>query len=226
MDTIILAGGKGTRLQEVVSDVPKPLAPINNKPFLDLIIEKLLKDKKISKIILSVGYKKELIISYYKKNNIIFSEENSPLGTGGAVKKAFSLTSTKEILVLNGDTLVAFSISDFLHFHKKKSSDITILYKNEKNIDRYGCLNINKHSQKIISFNEKTKRSEGNINAGAYIFNKNIFNDFKIPSVFSLEVDFFPKIIEQKNIYGFQVHSSFLDIGTKQSYFQAQKILK
>ena len=93
MDAIILAGGKGLRLRKTIGkNIPKPLATINGVPFLDLLINQLNNFKIIKNIILAVGYKKEKIVNRYKeKSNILFSEEEFPLGTGGAIKKAFFL---------------------------------------------------------------------------------------------------------------------------------------
>jgi D-glycero-alpha-D-manno-heptose 1-phosphate guanylyltransferase len=227
MDAIILAGGKGTRLQEIIKDVPKPLALINDVPFLDILINRLEKDSIIDKIILSICYKKEKIIDRYKnKKNIIFSSEDFPLGTGGAIKKAINLTNKKNVLVLNGDTFVNFSIDEMFNFHQDKNSDATILYKEEKKFDRYGSLTIDSFTKKINLFSEKIKKDIGYISLGVYIFNINIFENLGIDSFFSLENDFFPKILNEKNIIGFETTSSFIDIGTKDSYIKAQKFLK
>lgn len=245
MDAIILAGGKGTRLQNTIGrDIPKPLALINDTPFLDILIEKLQSFKVIDKIILSVGYKKEKIIDRYKnKKNIILSEEDFPLGTGGAIKKAISLSSFDEVLVLNGDSFVTFNPNEMLNNHKLCKADITIGYKFEEDISRYGHITIDKKSQKILKFNEKQNpedltKKNGYINCGIYILNKNIFDNFEIiddPKIknetentknFSIETDFFPKIIFSKKIFGYEISAPFIDIGTASSYQKAQKMLK
>jgi D-glycero-alpha-D-manno-heptose 1-phosphate guanylyltransferase len=226
MDTIILAGGKGTRLKNILHNIPKALAPINGIPFLDLVISYLQDQKEIKKIILSVGYLKHQIINRYKNlKNIIFSQETIPLGTGGAIKKALNSTDSENILVLNGDTYANFSLKKFLEFHIKKNSDLTILSTREKNISRYGNL-IFDENQKILSFNEKNKKNEGYINSGVYLIKKNIFNSFKSIDSFSFEKEYLPFIINTKNIFSFKTSSFFIDIGTEESYFKAQKIFK
>jgi len=225
MDAIILAGGKGTRLKEVVSDVPKSLAPINGIPFLDFLIANLQSNEEIDKIILSVGYKKEKIIDRYSNlKNINFSEEDSPLGTGGAVKQALNCATSNDVLVLNGDTYIEFSLKNFLKFHLKKKSDFTLLSSFQNDLSRYGSLNIDDRTQKILAFEEKTKKNEGYINSGVYLINKNVFNNFLSNDSFSLEKDFFPLVLATKNIFGFKTNSLFIDIGTKASYLQAQKL--
>jgi D-glycero-alpha-D-manno-heptose 1-phosphate guanylyltransferase len=227
MDAIILAGGKGTRLQKVISDVPKPLAPINGKPFLDILIEKLKKNKLIENIILSIGYKKDQIIERYKNlKNIFFSEENFPLLTGGAIKHSLSKTKTDEVLILNGDTYVDYNLEDFLNYHKKSKADITILYKKKNDVSRFGSLLMDPHTQKIISFNEKLNMNNGCINAGVYIINKSIFEKLKVPDIFSFEIDFMPKALIYLNIYGFETNLKFIDIGTEDSYYLSKKYLK
>jgi len=223
MDAIILAGGKGTRLKNIISNVPKPLAPINGIPFLDLLISFLQTKKEIQKIILAVGYEKQKIIDRYKNlKNLFFSEENIPLGTGGAIKKALNLTNSANVLVLNGDTYVEYSLSEFLNFHLQKQADISILSNYKKNIDRYGSLNLDKETKKIIDFEEKKEKKDGFINSGVYLIKKNIFDIFNLNESFSLEKDFFSLTTKRKNIYGYETSSPFIDIGTEKSYLAAQ----
>ncbi|NGX49787.1 MAG: D-glycero-alpha-D-manno-heptose 1-phosphate guanylyltransferase [Candidatus Anoxychlamydiales bacterium] len=235
MDTIILVGGKGTRLRETIGDdIPKPLAKINGTPFLDLIISQLEKFDIIKNIILAVGYKKEKIIDRYKdKNNILFSEDFFPLGTGGAIKKALSLCKSNEVLVLNGDTYLEFNLADLLQNHIEKKAEITIGYRFEKDTSRYGSLTLDEKTKKILKFNEKQnseklKEISGFINSGVYVINKNVFDDFENiedSEKFSIELDFFSKAVFTKKIFGFDIKTSFIDIGTASSYHRAQNIL-
>ncbi|NGX30581.1 MAG: D-glycero-alpha-D-manno-heptose 1-phosphate guanylyltransferase [Candidatus Anoxychlamydiales bacterium] len=238
MDTIILVGGKGTRLRDTIGDdTPKPLAKINGTPFLDLIINQLEKYENVKNIILAVGYKKEKIIDRYKdKNNILFSEEYFPLGTGGAIKKALSLAKSNEVLVLNGDTYLEFNPLDLLTTHIEKKAEITIGYRFEKDASRYGSLTIDKKTKKILKFNEKPtikkfEKNSGFINSGIYVINKNVFDDFENLEgldgleKFSIEIDFFSKAVFTKKIFGFDIKTSFIDIGTASSYHRAQNIL-
>lgn len=238
MDAIILAGGKGTRLREFIGeDTPKPLAKINGTPFLDLLINRLEKFENVKNIILAVGYKKEKIIDRYKdKNNILFSEEKKSLGTGGAIKKALSLAKSNEVLVLNGDSYSEFNPIELLKTHIEKKAEISIGYRFEKDTSRYGSLTIDKKTKKILKFNEKQaiqnlKKTSGFINSGVYVINKNVFDDFENLAgldgleKFSIELDFFPKAVFTKKIFGFDIKTSFIDIGTPSSYHRAQSIL-
>src|ERR1035437_6460643 len=100
MEAIILAGGFGTRIQSVISDVPKPMAPVCGKPFLYYILQSLVQQK-IEKIILAVGYKNEVIINYFghkfQSADLIYSIEGEPLGTGGGIRKALDMTAGKQV---------------------------------------------------------------------------------------------------------------------------------
>jgi D-glycero-alpha-D-manno-heptose 1-phosphate guanylyltransferase len=120
MEAIILAGGLGTRLQEVVPDVPKPMAPVSGKPFLYHVLRWLGKFN-IEKVIISAGYKSETIVSYFGDSfegvPIEYAIEEKPLGTGGAMKFALSKTAGNEILIINGDTYFPVSLDKFCSFH-------------------------------------------------------------------------------------------------------------
>ncbi|PZP43130.1 MAG: D-glycero-D-manno-heptose 1-phosphate guanosyltransferase, partial [Pseudopedobacter saltans] len=132
MDVIILAGGKGTRLQSVISDVPKPMAPINGKPFLYYILSSI-KGYNISKIILSIGFKGEIIKNYFGEDflgiPIEYAEELEPLGTGGGIQFASQFTQDENFIVMNGDTWFPISLLELWDFHLTKQSMISIALK-------------------------------------------------------------------------------------------------
>ncbi len=227
MDCIILAGGKGTRLKKTVSNVPKPLAPINNIPFLDILIKQIKSINILEKIILAVGYKSSQIIDYYKNDNrILFSEEKTLLGTGGALQNALKLTLSENILVLNGDSYTDINFNDMWQFHLKQNSTLTIAYRSHEELSSFGTMQIEKDSQKILSFVEKKEGTSGFISLGIYIINRNIFQHINLGERFSLEHDFFPKILKTTDLFGFYTNSLFIDIGTKESYQKAQTLLK
>jgi D-glycero-alpha-D-manno-heptose 1-phosphate guanylyltransferase len=126
IDSIILAGGLGTRLREVVPDLPKPMVSINGKPFLDLILSLLNKCGSIERVILAVGYMADKIIERYEKSSqysfeILFSVEEKLLGTGGAIKNALKYTETIMFLCLNGDSFVEVDFYDLLKKHYKQT---------------------------------------------------------------------------------------------------------
>ncbi len=217
MKAIILAGGFGTRLQSVVKDVPKPMANIDSKPFLQYILDKLNMSN-VDEVVLSVGYKQDIIKNYfkdrYKNINILYSCEDKPLGTGGAIKKAINLLDTKEnILVLNGDTFFDLDIESF--YEKSSLSDLSIALKPMKCFDRYGSVETD--GSVVTSFKEKIFVDEGLINAGVYLINKSFFNTVE-EKIFSFE-SFLQK---QKKISFYVEDSYFVDIGIPQDYKKAQ----
>ncbi|EGK8096211.1 NTP transferase domain-containing protein [Campylobacter lari] len=214
MQAIILAGGLGTRLQSVIKDVPKPMAPINGKPFLEYLLQYLQKQG-IKEVILSVSYKYELIQEYFKDKfeniNIIYNIEKELLGTGGAIKDALKFVKN-ETFVLNGDTFFDIDLNKlFLN-----GSKICIALKQMRDFDRYGAIEIDKNNT-IKSFKEKTCVKQGLINGGIYLISKDIFNNFNLDNKFSFE-EFLQENYKKLNINSVVFDDYFIDIGIPQDY--------
>ncbi len=226
MIALILAGGFGTRLQHVITDVPKPMAPVKNRPFLSYVIDHLIKNR-INKIILATGYKHEVIESYFGKNydsvELQYSVETEPLGTGGAIKKALNAVDDDHFCVINGDTLFKADISSMHKLHSETDADITISLKPMKNFDRYGAVDVNGYN--VVGFHEKRHRDEGLINCGSYIIRKDIFSRFELPASFSFEKEMLEKHCSSLNIVAYISDEYFIDIGIPEDYLKAQKEL-
>jgi len=226
MEAIILAGGFGTRLQSVVSDVPKPMAMIQNKPFLEHILH-YLKKIDITRVILSVGYKHEIIEDYFQHSfagmTIDYVVEDEPLGTGGAILKAWSNLKQDHFFVINGDTFFNVDLKYLLSKHISYQSVLTLSLKPMEKFDRYGSVIIDENF-KVINFKEKEFILKGNINGGIYVLNKNIFKSFKLPTKFSFE-EFMQENIEELNIYASIFNNYFIDIGIPEDYLKAQSEL-
>lgn len=230
MEAIILAGGFGTRLAHILKDVPKPMAPIGRHPFLYYLMADLV-DKGIKKIVLAVGYKKEYIINYFGESfrgvPIQYSVEDTPLFTGGAIKKAIPVCEEEEdLLIVNGDTFFDIDINDIYIFHKKMKSKFTIATKYMENYDRYGTIQQD-HNNKIMGFIEKKRMEKGYINGGIYLINRHILDNISL-SKFSFEKDFMEKDFKNIGIYSFPCNAYFMDIGVEEDYnkFQNADILK
>lgn len=223
MEAIILAGGFGTRLSMVVSDVPKPMAPINGRPFLEYLLDDL-NEKGINRVILAVGYKKEIIKSHFKKKykniDIIYSDEDIPLGTGGAIKKALILAKDENIFIINGDTFFDVDLKEMYQFHKKNSSKLTLAIKEMEKFDRYGSLIL--EGDKIIKFEEKKCVDKGYINGGIYLIKKELLNKEEKES-FSFEKDILENKKFQIEKYGYKSEGYFIDIGIPEDYYKFQK---
>jgi D-glycero-alpha-D-manno-heptose 1-phosphate guanylyltransferase len=221
---IILAGGLGTRLKSVLPDTPKCLAPINNKPFLGLLIN-FLKKQGIYKFIFSLGYKSEAIINYiedeFQDIDCYYSIEKEQLGTGGAIKLALSKVSNDEVLVINGDTFFNNDLQQFYKFHLKNKSKYTIALTQVENNNRFGSVVIN-NEYEVTSFFEKNQNSSVLINAGQYIINKVEFLNDNTETKFSIEKDFFQNNSIKKVVYGYEYISDFIDIGIPDDLIRAQ----
>lgn len=231
LDAIILAGGKGTRLRSVVSDIPKPLAPINGKPFLDILLSQLEGSGCINKVVLAVGYKSEIVIDRYKgckdyKFETLFSLERELLGTGGAIKKAIHLTESEDILVLNGDSYAEVDIRDVIKEHRDRNASMTIVLKEVDNVSRFGSVKIDSKNR-ITAFEEKKDDivRPGLINAGIYLIKRKLFDNVQEDKVISLEKEILPELIH-KEIYGYIAGGKFIDIGIPETYMSSGEYLR
>lgn len=226
---MVLAGGFGTRLSEVIGHRPKPLAIIHGRPFLDLLIDDLVAQQ-IKRIILCVGYLREQIIAYYRTRSdaeLLFSEEAVPLGTGGAVKAAGSLIQTDPVLILNGDSFCRVRFSDFLAFHESKRADLSMVLAASGGRTDGGSVEVAEDGR-ILRFLEKpegTARRTALINAGIYLMRKSLPSTWEFGTPFSLEQDVFPRAASDGKCYGFRVNSEVIDIGTPDRYLEAQRKL-
>jgi D-glycero-alpha-D-manno-heptose 1-phosphate guanylyltransferase len=225
-EAIILAGGLGTRLKPVVADLPKSLAPVNGKPFLAYLLDNA-KKQGIQKFIFAIGYKSEQIESFVKgflkEGTYIFSNEEEPLGTGGAVYKACKQGSASDLIVLNADTYFGVSFSHLAIIHELQKADCTLSLKPMKSFDRYGAVHIDK--QVITGFSEKKYQQAGLINGGVYALAKDRFLQKSFPSVFSFEKDFLEKEYSNNRILGLVSDAYFIDIGIPEDYEKAQSEL-
>ncbi|EAK9927796.1 D-glycero-D-manno-heptose 1-phosphate guanosyltransferase [Campylobacter jejuni] len=215
MQTIILCGGLGTRLRSVINDIPKAMAPIKGKPFLEFIFE-YLKKQNIKEIILAVSYKYEVIQEYFKDEflgiKIKYSIEKEPLGTGGAIKQALQFIRDKAY-VLNGDTFFDIHLSKL----KLNQSKICFALKMMQNFDRYGTVNVNEQGF-VISFEEKIFKTQGLINGGIYLLTKDIFNEFDLEKKFSFE-EFLQENYEKLKARAEICDDHFIDIGVPEGYY-------
>lgn len=227
-EVILLAGGPGVRLQDVIRGIPKPMADINGKPFLWYVLSYLAKQG-VNKIIMAIGYKHEIIKEYFKDRydsiEIKYSIEKEPLGTGGAIKNALAIAEDRDIFVINGDTFFNIDLRTFYSFHRHKASNVTIALKLMKDFDRYGAVTINGENR-LIGFEEKQFRSIGLINGGIYIIKTDIFNSIKFPDKFSFETDFLEKYYKERKIYAYIFDEYFIDIGIPEDYKGAKNDFK
>jgi D-glycero-alpha-D-manno-heptose 1-phosphate guanylyltransferase len=227
-EAIILAGGLGTRLRSVVPDLPKCMAPVNNKPFLTYVINHLL-TQEITHFIFSLGYKSDAIINFLQTDfpTLLFKTviEDEPLGTGGAIKKACGVAKDKSVLVTNGDTLFKIDINKVAGFHILSGSNCSLSLKPMANFDRYGVVEIDSDNV-IQSFKEKKHYESGLINGGVYALHVNKFLDEDLPEKFSFETDYLEKYYTSRRMFGIIQDKYFIDIGIPEDYARAKVELR
>ncbi len=222
---VILAGGLGTRLKQVINDLPKPMAMVNGKPFLHYLFV-YLTQQKVKRAIVSVGYKAFVIESFfgdkYLDVEITYSREDEPLGTGGGIKKAFEHID-KSAFVLNGDTFFDVDLADLEKFHTENNADLSLALKPMQNFDRYGTVETN--GTRVTSFQEKKFVANGLINGGVYLLNKHLLSEVA-GEKFSFEKEILESKVREKNFCGKVFDNYFIDIGIPQDYARAQEEFK
>lgn len=222
-DVIVLAGGFGTRLRAVVSDAPKPMAPVAGRPFLDYLLQSLA-DQGAQRVILSTGHMAHMIEHRYGGGfmgmNITCVPEESPLGTGGAIRKAMSVVRSEWAIALNGDTWLDMPYGDFMHRAMTSDAPLSMVTRMVTDASRYGCCTI--REGRIIAFGEKDSSGPGLINAGVYAMRRNVFDRFDLPEAFSLEHDFIRAHLPELTPLSYQANGYFIDIGVPEDYARAQ----
>jgi len=224
MRAIILVGGLGTRLRSVLKDVPKPMAPIENKPFLAYLLDYLLLQG-ITEVVFSVHYLSEKIQAYFQSDyrgiKILYAEEVEALGTGGAVVNALNLHPTSApVFVLNGDTFVKLDYQSMYQRYLQAASDLSMALRAVEDCSRYGRVIV--EEQVVTSFTEKGVSGPGYINAGVYLINPALFQAFDLPMHFSLEKDFLLPFIASLRPHAFLANDYFIDIGIPEDYARAK----
>ena len=226
MEVIILAGGLGTRLRSVVADVPKCMAPVAGKPFLWYLL-KYLTRYPVNRVILSVGYLREVIFDWIKENKQEFpfefdyAIEEEPLGTGGGIKLALSKANDPDVIILNGDTFFDVDLDALCQCHNSSEKNITLALKLMRNFNRYGTVSLDTTSETIVSFNEKQYCDEGLINGGVYVINRNALLFEGLPDKYSFETAVLEPQCTVRNLQGIVQDGYFIDIGIPEDYDKA-----
>jgi len=215
----ILVGGFGTRLKSIVSNVPKPMAPINKKPFLAYKIEMIRKQLPKNQIYLLTHHMSDIIEEFFKDHeNIVVIKEDQPLGTGGSIKHAINylnLKDTDSIMLMNGDTYIE---PDYIDFIKNATAEANMMTSIIYDCGRFNTLDI--ENNRVVKFKNKEKNiSNRSINIGCYIFNSMKIITNISEKVFSLE-DKFREIVRSINIKSYNYDGVFIDIGMPEDYLK------
>jgi D-glycero-alpha-D-manno-heptose 1-phosphate guanylyltransferase len=224
---LLLVGGLGTRLRPVLSGKPKPLAPIGNISFLELLLLQL-RSHGFRNIVMCTGFQAEQIQQEFGTGDkwnlsIGYSQETSPLGTAGAIKFAqHFIQQASEFLVMNGDSFLELDLNELLRFHSACGGWASLAVRRVPDAARYGTVEVNKQNQ-VVRFSEKRGMNEsGIINGGVYVFKRGVLQC--VPDgPCSLEKDVLPVLLEH-GVYALEQNGMFIDIGTPEDYARAQTI--
>ena len=225
MEAIILAGGFGKRLHQVVNDVPKPMAPISGRPFLEILLRSLAQ-KGFLRVVLSLGFKAEIISSHFGSRfsglDLVYVTEDAPLGTGGATRLAVTACTQDNVFVFNGDTFLDLEV-EFIERQWQKNRNPIVVSKKVPDTTRYGQLVVD--DVRIISFAEKKVLGPGLINAGCYVLGAGALTRFPLYQPFSIETDYFVPEVSRATVEAFVTEGMFIDIGIPDDYSLAQTLL-
>lgn len=231
MLAIILAGGLGTRLRDTIGELPKPLAPVRGRPFLEYLLDYWI-GQGISRFVLSVGYRHESISrqlgTRYRNREVIYAVEPTPLGTGGGVMLAArAITGHGPSLVLNGDTYFAVPLREMRRFHEERRSAITLALFTAPRGSRYGRVGLDENDR-VLSFGSGSATREYPANGGVYLIEdlQQLATRWGHPGPLSLEQDVLVQELKSGSpLFGFQSKASFIDIGVPEDYVRADSVL-
>jgi len=233
MEAIILAGGLGSRLRAAVPDLPKPMAPIHGRPFLEYLLD-YWAGQGVSRFVLSVGYKRDIIEAHfgarYKGTEVDYAVEDQPLGTGGGLLLALKqLRRTGPFLIMNGDTFFEVDLAPMRRYHQERHAELTIALREVEANSRYGSVGIDKEG-KITTFDNRARPSgRALINGGVYLAEKSAFAGMALESdaPVSIEEHLYPRMLaEGRRMYGFPSSGRFIDIGVPEDYQRAATVLQ
>jgi len=229
LTAVILAGGLGTRLRSVVPDLPKPMAPVAGRPFLEYLMDYWVAQG-VSNFVLSVGYRKEAIIDHfgdaYRSIQVSYAIEQEPLGTGGGLLLAAQGLS-ETFLVLNGDTFFDVNLNQLEKFHKSRKSDWTFALFRSTDTSRFMGMRLNAN-QEITSLRVSAGEGDCLVNGGVYLVEPAALSrvQWQSDQKISLEDEFLPSLQRSgSRICGLASAGHFLDIGLPNDYSRAPELL-
>lgn len=227
IEAILLAGGLGKRLRAEVPDLPKPMAPVKNRPFLEWQMDYWLAQG-VGRFVLSIGYLADKIRSHfgdrYRDAEVAYSIETTPLGTGGGLLAAARVVRGGEVVVANGDTFFEVGLSGLRAFHERAEADITIALKEVPENSRYSGVALDERGR-ISAFHAERGGTTRLVNGGVYLARKAALLEDWDGSPVSLEDHLFPKWLGQgKRIFGLTCPGRFLDIGVPEDYRRADAL--
>ena len=226
-EAVVLAGGFGTRLRSVVSDVPKPMARVAGRPFLELLLAHLARNG-FGRVVLSVGYLADVIREHFgdawRGLEIDYAVESEPLGTGGAIRAALARCSGDVVYVFNGDTYLALDCAQTDAQWDRTRLPI-IVGRRVEDTARNGRLDVDDDGRILRFLEKEASGGPGLINAGCYVLPRAIVEDFPSQERFSFEMDYLREAVVRRVFMACPTDAEFIDIGTPDDYARAQTLL-
>lgn len=224
VDVVILAGGRGTRLRAAVPGIPKVLAPVAGRPFLDHLLDHL-RSNGARRMILALGHLHGLVERHLQGvPDVSCSVEPRPLGTGGALRSVLRKLRSRDVLVLNGDSFVRTNLGRFVEFHRQRRARVTVLLAGADDASRFGRVTTDRWGR-VTRFGEKDAHGSGNVNAGIYLFQREAVRAITAGREVSLEKEVFPAL-RPGTFFALRTRGSFIDIGTPRSWRAAAAFLR
>jgi D-glycero-alpha-D-manno-heptose 1-phosphate guanylyltransferase len=225
--TLVLCGGLGTRLRSAVSDRPKPMAPVRGRPFLEWLL-RFLHRAGTEDVVLATGHMGEVVEDHFGDGSalgvrLLYSREDRPLGTAGAVRAALPMLPGRRLLVLNGDSFCDVDMAALLATHAASGADATVLVVPASG-DRYGAVLL-ADDGRVVEFAEKRALGQGLVNAGVYVMERAVIAALPEGRELSLEREVLPEACRRGSLQGMLVAGPLLDIGTPESYALAERLL-
>jgi D-glycero-alpha-D-manno-heptose 1-phosphate guanylyltransferase len=237
LEAVILCGGLGRRLRSVVPELPKCLAAVGDRPFLEYVLLQL-RGEGIRNVVLCTGYRSEHVADYFETGkrwgmSLTYSIEKKALGTGGALKKAAAYLHGSPFLALNGDSILDVNLAEMVAFHQANQALVTIALAQVESGERYGNVDTDADGC-VTAFREKgarattsvaTMETTARINGGIYVLDSKALAEIpSAPPPVSLEAEIFPRLTGRR-VYGYPSSGYFVDIGVPEDYAKAQREL-
>jgi D-glycero-alpha-D-manno-heptose 1-phosphate guanylyltransferase len=222
MEAIVLAGGFGTRLKQIVPDLPKPMAPIAGRPFLEIQLAALAR-KGFTRVVLSLGFMADKIVAHfgdrYAGMALAYEVEQQPLGTGGAIRTALLRCAADHVFVFNGDTYLDLEADELEDLWQRSRRPVIVVCE-VPDTARFGRVEMN--GGQVTAFLEKGMAGTGLINAGCYVLPRRALDAFPLGENFSIETEYLSKELGRTFIDGFVTRGRFIDIGVPEDYARAR----
>lgn len=222
MEAVVLAGGFGTRLRQLVPDVPKPMAPVAGRPFLEILLVSLAQ-KGFDRVVLSLGFMADKVSGHFRARfagmSLVYEVESKPLGTGGAIRQALTCCESDHVFVFNGDTYLDLEVAEVEALWTQNHAPI-IVVREVPDAARFGRVEVSQG--RMVAFAQKGGAGPGLINAGCYLLPRDIFSAGNWPEAFSIEDDFLATNVSKHRFDVFVTQGHFIDIGVPADYARAQ----